>query len=330
MKVRTWGRRALAVVAVGAVLAALLALSSWAAGHSERTRWQERHARAVEQRDAAELAAARAMEALRQEADAASVELGIAIIERNEAREYANGLAVRLTEAERQRDAARFVLDEARTIRAELEAELAAVCGIAAYAARDAVYRVCDDDGCGTAFHIGGGRWLTAAHVANALGSAVLYPDGGWAGGYPVTLHWSNPDFSPSADGMIPEHLLGSDYAVLWSHPDHAPAASIRLADAPPPDGQRLTIVGWTGGVKRELAVRAKRTDELDWWGAVELDGGLGHGSSGAPVIDECGVAYAVIAAGDSSYSVGPAVHQMECPATWCAPCGRGYQMKCP
>ncbi len=314
MKVRTWGRRALAVVAVGAVLAALLALSSWAAGHSERTRWQERHARAVEQRDAAELAAARAMEALRQEADAASVEHGIAVSERDEAREYANGLAVRLTEAERQRDAARFVLDEVRTIRAELEAELAAVCRIAAAAARAAVYRVCHDDGCGTAFHMGKGWWLTAAHVAwdgDQTGLVRLYPDGGWAGGVGAGV-WPafSPDYSPSADGMIPEHLLGSDYAVL--HSDHAPAARIRLADAPPPDGLPLTIVGWTGGVKRELAVRAKRTDELDRWGAVELDGGLGHGSSGAPVIDECGVAYAVIAAGDGSYSVGPAVHQME------------------
>ena len=296
MKGRTWGRRALAVVAVGAVLAALLAFNA------ERTRWQERTSRAVEQRDAAELAA-----------DAASVEHGIAVIERDEARAHANRLSARLAEAERQRDAARFVLDEARTIRAELEAELAAVCGAAAYAARDAVYRVCHDDGCGTAFHIGGGRWLTAAHVVWDWTSGLhLYPDGGWAGGVRsgvMRVGAGFLDFSPSADGMIPEHLLGSDYVVLWS--DHAPAARIRLADAPPPDGQRLTIVGWPGGVKRELAVRAKRTDELDWWGAVELDGGLGHGSSGAPAIDECGVAYAMVAAGDGGYSVGPAVHQM-------------------
>ena len=266
VKVRTWGRPALAVVAVGAVFAALLAFNA------ERTRWQERH----------------------------SVELGIAIIERDEAREYANGLAVRLTEAERQRDAAR----------AELAATPPVVCADGAADAWEAVYRVCDDDSCGTAFHIGGGRWLTAAHVVEGGGALVLDDLGiGWDG-YPATLHWRNPDYAPPADGPTPDRMNRSDYAVLQS--DHAPAASIRLADAPPPDGQRLTIVGWTGGVKRELAVRAERTGALDRWGAVDLDGGLGHGSSGAPAIDECGVAYAMIAAGDGGYSVGPAVHQMD------------------
>lgn len=174
-------------------------------------------------------------------------------------------------------------------------------------AARDAVYEVCDDDGCGTAFHIGGGRWLTAAHVADSP-HAILYPgvDRGVVGwdGYPATLHWRNPDY--------PDRMNRSDYAVLQSR--HAPAASVHLADAPPSDGQRLFIVGWLGGVKRELAVRAVRLERTDWVDAVWLDGGLGEGSSGAPVIDECGVAYGMIAVRDGSYTGGPAVHQMEWP----------------
>lgn len=171
-----------------------------------------------------------------------------------------------------------------------------------ASAAWDAVYRVCNGNGCGTAFHIGGGRWLTAAHVADRP-HAILYP-----GGYLATLHWRNPDYAPPADGPTPDRMNRSDYAVLQSA--HAPAASVRLADAPPPDGQRLIIVGWAGGEKSWVAVRAERTEG----GTVWLDGGLGHGDSGAPAIDECGVAYAMAVAGDGSAAVGPAVHQMEWP----------------
>ena len=169
--------------------------------------------------------------------------------------------------------------------------------------ARDAVYRVCDSTGCGTAFHIGDGMWLTNAHVLDE-DRVMLYSRTG--SGYPAKFYWRNPRFALTGERLLPGERVRHDYAVLES--SHVPDARIGLASVAPSRWAELTIIGYPGGRFSELTVTAEWVSD----GVVEYDGGLGPGSSGSPVVDERGCAYAINAGGGTDGSIGPAAHQVE------------------
>ena len=118
------------------------------------------------------------------------------------------------------------------------EYELAAPSPVCAFAdfiedTRGAVYKACSSMGCGTAFHVGGGRFITAASLVSATGESVRLTPPGASEPVSGAVVWRNPDFSrdKSANEGIP-----ADFAVIES--DHVPRQSISLSTHAAFDGE--------------------------------------------------------------------------------------------
>ena len=143
------------------------------------------------------------------------------------------------------------------------------------------IWRVCASDSCGTAFHVGGGYWRTAAHVADGGDVELRGHDGRWHKARVV----SSLDAFSELEGW---ERLAEDEALL-----HAPSTrgvhAIERASATPSEAR---IVGHPGGRFRELDVRPSRRRARD--GVKAYSGSLGPGSSGSPVMDQCGGWFAV------------------------------------
>ena len=196
-----------------------------------------------------------------------------AISQRDNAREQRDEL-----EAERDRLAARV----AEAIRAGVSCRWSESIADA----REAIYRVCDANACGTAFHIGGGRWLASAHVVEST-TASLYASTSYRG-YDAWVRYRPAAFWMDGDTIWAD-AARHDYVVLES--THIPASSIRLATVAPAAGSTLRIMGYPENRWGTLTVTVVRNRLL---GRVEYSDYLKGGSSGSPLIDECGLAYAI------------------------------------
>lgn len=170
------------------------------------------------------------------------------------------------------------------------------------------VVPVCPPGGCGygswkaygTAFHVGGGEWLTAAHVAEVAeardgGRVSLGVLGSVSEMVPGVMWdiegraYSNPAFELDDEGMIPWSMLRHDYGIIRT--GYVPEWSLRLAARAPYVGQQLSVLGWPGtDFGRRSLVEVLGTDE----GAVQYSDSLAGGSSGGVLADECGLVYGV------------------------------------
>ena len=141
-----------------------------------------------------------------------------------------------------------------------------------------AIWRVCASDSCGTAFHVGDGYWLTAAHVADGDGLR-LYDHGG---------RWHKARVVSSLDAF--SELEGWERAAEDGALLHAPSTSgvhaVKRASATPSEAR---IVGHPRGRFRELGVVVERSPRGLPAGVAAYSGSLGPGSSGSPVMDQCG-----------------------------------------
>ena len=155
-----------------------------------------------------------------------------------------------------------------------------------------AIWRVCASDSCGTAFHVGGGYWRTAAHVVDGGGLRLRGHDGRWHKARVV----SSLDAFSELEGW---ERAAEDEALL-----HAPSTkgmyAVKRASAAPSEAR---IVGHPGGRFRELDVVVRRSPRDD---VAAYSGSLGPGSSGSPVMDQCGGWFAVhIAVGHDGTGYG-------------------------
>ena len=155
-----------------------------------------------------------------------------------------------------------------------------------------AIWRVRSADSWGTAFHVGGGYWRTAAHVADGGGLRLRGHDGRWHKARVV----SSLDAFSELEGW---ERAAEDEALL-----HAPSTSgmyaVKRASATPSEAR---IVGHPRGRFRELGVVVERSPRDD---VAAYSGSLGPGSSGSPVMDQCGGYFAVhIAVGHDGTGYG-------------------------
>ena len=136
----------------------------------------------------------------------------------------------------------------------------------------DAVWQVVTDDGHGTAFHIGDGEWITAAHVIGFANEVVL-------------LNGANTETAT---------VVGADFdtdvAVLQSS---AEVAAVAMATEPPSVGDPVLAAGFplydatSASVTRGVVSRLERDP---WLGELLLtDTAMNPGNSGGPLLDECG-----------------------------------------
>ena len=178
------------------------------------------------------------------------------------------------------------------------EYELAAPSPVCAFVdsiedTRGAVYKVCSSLGCGTAFHIGGGRFITVAHLSAAEESVRLTPPPGASEPVSGAIVWRNPDFSrdKSANEGIP-----ADFAVIES--DHVPQQSISLSARTALDGEGLAVIGYPGaGAQQTAYAHIIWPDDRFIVYREDSDDTLGLGFSGGPAIDVCGAARAIYSA---------------------------------
>ena len=178
------------------------------------------------------------------------------------------------------------------------EYELAAPSPVCAFAdfiedTRGAVYKACSSMGCGTAFHIGGGRFITAASLVSATGESVRLTPPGASEPVSGAVVWRNPDFSrdKSANEGIP-----ADFAVIES--DHVPQQSISLSARTAFDGEGLAVIGYPdGGAQQTAYAHVIWGDDRVVVYREDSDDILGLGFGGGPAINVCGDTHAIYSA---------------------------------
>ena len=188
-------------------------------------------------------------------------------------------------------------LDVGQEAASTWEYELAAPSPVCAFVdsiedTRGAVYKVCSSLGCGTAFHIGGGRFITVAHLSATEESVRLTPPGAPE---PVSgaIVWRNPGFSRdiSANEGVP-----ADFAVIES--DHVPPQSISLSARTAFDGEGLAVIGYPGaGAQQTAYAHVVWGDDRVVVYREDSDDILGLGFSGGPAISVCGNTHAIYSA---------------------------------
>ena len=136
----------------------------------------------------------------------------------------------------------------------------------------DAVWQVVADSGHGTAFHIGDGEWITAAHVIGLADEVVL-------------LNGSN-----TQTATVVGTDFDTDVAVVHAS---AEIASVVMAGEPPSVGDPVLAAGFplydatSASVTRGVVSRLERDP---WLGELLLtDTAVNPGNSGGPLLDECG-----------------------------------------
>lgn len=161
--------------------------------------------------------------------------------------------------------------------------EALSFCEWGAEQALRAIWRVCASDSCGTAFHVGDGYWRTAAHVADGGGLRLRDHGGLW--------HKARVVSSLDAFSELEGWERAAEDEVLLHAPSTSGVHTVKRASATPSEAR---IVGHPGGRFRELPVDVERSSRGLPDGVAAYSGSLGPGSSGSPVMDQCGGYFAV------------------------------------
>ncbi len=159
---------------------------------------------------------------------------------------------------------------------------------------RAAIVLVDTETGSGTAFHIGGGRYVTAAHVIqDEAGQTALritlYTDGRY---WPATVE---------REGSYSRFSLERDLAVLQAE---AIPAVLEIR-SPTEDDTDIDVRAfgypWSSVGDRGTAVPLQTSKGVvsavtvaDGIAIVQTDAGVDRGMSGGPLVDECGYALSV------------------------------------
>lgn len=168
--------------------------------------------------------------------------------------------------------------------------------GEVADSVRAAIVQVFTDGGSGTAFHIGGGVYVTAAHVIQDEAGQTR-PQ--------VTLMANGQSFPATVEkeGAFSRFSLQRDLAVLRGQPiaavleTRAPTEADRDIDVRA-FGYPWSSVGDSGAggaiplqTSKGIISAVTVADGIE---IIQTDAGVDRGMSGGPLVDECGVALAV------------------------------------
>ena len=164
-----------------------------------------------------------------------------------------------------------------------------------------ATVRVSTSSAAGTAFHVGGGRFITAYHVVEGADTVTLRGDG-WSQTASVEYYWARTE-RPNRYG---EPVGTLDIAVLqaYGRPARGFAYDWDSAPALTPDdafavGDAVGIVGFPGRVAQDTGRSSTAFGSMtayrpDFNNLLGIDAYLGAGASGSPIFDECGNVIAV------------------------------------
>ena len=155
----------------------------------------------------------------------------------------------------------------------------------AARKAIGATARVVTDRGSGTAFHTGGSRFVTAAHVVEGARTIRLHSSGIDAPARVVGIH-------DTADIAILSASAGDLDALEFAAPGG-------LGGAPPP-GAAIAAASYTDGLGLDAAVTRGIVSRLFTRASVswlQTDAALSPGASGGPLFDACGRVVGVVSA---------------------------------
>lgn len=157
---------------------------------------------------------------------------------------------------------------------------------------RAAIVRVEVESGWGTAFHIGGGRYVTAAHViqddaGRTAGTITL-----WAGDRPLSA-------TVISKGSFSEDRLERDIATLRAE---AISAVLRTRHPSSEDDtdRDVRVFGYPWSSIEEGTLQTSRgvvsaVTPINDIVIVETAADVNRGMSGGPLVDECGDALAVV-----------------------------------
>lgn len=144
----------------------------------------------------------------------------------------------------------------------------------------NAVWQVSTDDGRGTAFYVGGGEWLTAAHVVGDAATVTLYNE------------------TDAMTATVVGNDTGADLALLRSRVGVGGAPLELTTSVKPLAGQPANVVGFplydavSASVTRGVVSRL----EHPLTGTVVVtDAATNPGNSGGPLVDDCGRVLGVV-----------------------------------
>jgi S1-C subfamily serine protease len=131
--------------------------------------------------------------------------------------------------------------------------------------------------GTGSAFYIGGGEWITAAHVVFGSETVTLY-----VGGAQLTAE------------VLGSHI-SSDIAVLRAETS---VAALEWGVAPEL-ASPVAVIGYPLGADTPSVTQGNvsRLFEVEGVSVVQTDAAINPGNSGGPVVDECGQVVGVVSA---------------------------------
>lgn len=169
--------------------------------------------------------------------------------------------------------------------------------GDVADSVRAAIVQVFTDAGSGTAFHIGGGRYVTAAHVIQDEGGRTM----------PVIMIQADGrrfEATVEREGSFSRSRTERDLAVLRAQA----IVAVLQTRAPTEDDRDIDVrafgypwssVGDTGGTDGSVPLQTSKgiVSAVTIANGIEIiqtDAGVDRGMSGGPLVDECGYALAV------------------------------------
>lgn len=144
----------------------------------------------------------------------------------------------------------------------------------------NAVWQVSTDDGRGTAFYIGDGEWLTAAHVVGDAATVTLY------------------NGTDAMSATLVGNDTGADLALLRSRVGVGGAPLELTMSVEPRAGQPTNVVGFplydavSASVTRGVV---SRLEHLLTGTVVVTDAATNPGNSGGPLVDDCGRVLGVV-----------------------------------
>lgn len=160
---------------------------------------------------------------------------------------------------------------------------------------RDAIVQVVTESGQGTAFHIGGGVYVTAAHViqddfGRTAGTITL-----WAGDRPMSATITSIG-SFSRTGLERDIATlradGIDAVLRWRAPSESDTdIDVRAFGYPWSGIQDDSSPGGSLQTSRGVVSAVTTAEGIE---IVQTDAGIDRGMSGGPLVDECGYALAV------------------------------------
>lgn len=167
----------------------------------------------------------------------------------------------------------------------EVEAGGPATCGwqSVSQTIRDATVRVRTPVSFGTAFHIGGGRYVTAAHVSDGHSSLSLYTNGGRVLAASII-----------AQGAFSGGAVERDIAILSAAPIAAALPWREVSEADRDIAVRAYGYPWSSRGDNIPPVQVSSgivssVETVDGVRLIQTDAGVDRGMSGGPLVDECG-----------------------------------------